>query len=270
MLNPASALARSCLAVLLLVMLPSGFSSAADDAQLMDRLVRSYPDFLAGHDGTHVIWKDGTRMEFDDGKPASNFDDLLENPSLKDMFYAPYTIGAMEKPPGENEDPGRVRNENFFLRMYGDCRNSEVSSNLVDVVWLQRKWGRKLRVTRVNGVAERLTRISAELDALPSKFDKYLFPPSGTFNCRVIAGTSRLSAHGTATAIDVASKHAHYWRWSKPDSTGRYRWKNDIPIEIVDVFERHGFIWGGKWYHFDTMHFEYRPELIEPSEAKAE
>jgi hypothetical protein len=21
-------------------------------------------------------------------------------------------------------------------------------------------------------------------------------------------------------------------------------------------------VWGGKWWHFDTMHFEYRPELI--------
>ena len=31
---------------------------------------------------------------------------------------------------------------------------------------------------------------------------------------------------------------------------------------IVDVFERNGFIWGGKWYHYDTMHFEYRPELL--------
>jgi peptidoglycan L-alanyl-D-glutamate endopeptidase CwlK len=30
----------------------------------------------------------------------------------------------------------------------------------------------------------------------------------------------------------------------------------------VTIFENHGFIWGGKWYHFDTMHFEYRPELL--------
>jgi hypothetical protein len=30
--------------------------------------------------------------------------------------------------------------------------------------------------------------------------------------------------------------------------------------ERVEIFERHGFIWGGKWYHYDTMHFEYRPE----------
>jgi hypothetical protein len=33
-------------------------------------------------------------------------------------------------------------------------------------------------------------------------------------------------------------------------------------LEIVEIFERHGFIWGGKWYHFDTFHFEYRPEII--------
>jgi hypothetical protein len=28
------------------------------------------------------------------------------------------------------------------------------------------------------------------------------------------------------------------------------------------VFEKHGFIWGGKWGHFDIMHYEYRPEII--------
>ena len=36
------------------------------------------------------------------------------------------------------------------------------------------------------------------------------------------------------------------------------------PHKIVEIFERHGFIWGGKWYHYDTMHFEYRPELLPP------
>ncbi len=30
----------------------------------------------------------------------------------------------------------------------------------------------------------------------------------------------------------------------------------------VLVFERQGFVWGGKWFFFDTMHFEYRPELL--------
>jgi len=34
-----------------------------------------------------------------------------------------------------------------------------------------------------------------------------------------------------------------------------------MPQSVVDAFERQGFIWGGKWNHYDTMHFEYRPEF---------
>ena len=39
-------------------------------------------------------------------------------------------------------------------------------------------------------------------------------------------------------------------------------YENKIPAEIIQVFERHGFISGARWYHFDTMHFEFRPELL--------
>ena len=77
-----------------------------------------------------------------------------------------------------------------------------------------------------------------------------------------MAGTVQPSAHGYGIAIDIAVKPSHYWRWSKPDTAGRPVWRNAIPIEIVQIFERHGFIWGGRWSHYDTMHFEYRPELL--------
>jgi hypothetical protein len=43
---------------------------------------------------------------------------------------------------------------------------------------------------------------------------------------------------------------------------GAIVYRNRMPAEIVAIFEKHGFIWGGKWYHFDTMHFEFRPELL--------
>jgi hypothetical protein len=71
-----------------------------------------------------------------------------------------------------------------------------------------------------------------------------------------------VSAHGHGIAIDVALKRAPYWRDAKPEPTGGIAFKNEIPIEIVRIFERHGFVWGGRWYHYDTMHFEYRPELV--------
>lgn len=97
---------------------------------------------------------------------------------------------------------------------------------------------------------------------MPARFDAYLFPSAGTYNCRVIAGTKRTSAHGHGIAIDIATKASDYWRWAGAKAGGKIPYKNKVPPEIVDVFEKHGFVWGGKWYHYDTMHFEYRPELL--------
>ena len=33
-------------------------------------------------------------------------------------------------------------------------------------------------------------------------------------------------------------------------------------ILFDEHFEKHGFIWGGKWIIWDNMHFEYRPEVV--------
>ena len=240
----------------------SGNASPPEDARLLDKLVAAYPDQLHRHEQGVLIWKDGSRMTFDDGVRQSNYEVLLNKPSLRDIFIAPYPVGQIASPPGRNADPGRVRYQPFFAKMYGDCRKGEVERHLVDIVWLPKKWGRVLKVTRVNGVSDKLRAISAELDRLPSKFDKYLFPTAGTFNCRTIAGTERHSPHGYGIAIDLAQEHAHYWRWAKLDAAGRYPYRNAIPMEVVEIFEKQGFIWGGRWYHYDTMHFEYRPELI--------
>ena len=35
------------------------------------------------------------------------------------------------------------------------------------------------------------------------------------------------------------------------------------PEAVIKSFEKQGFVWGGTWDEYDTMHFEYRPELIE-------
>jgi hypothetical protein len=121
--------------------------------------------------------------------------------------------------------------------------------------------GGSVSVTTVNGVHERLTAVVKDLEALPADMTKYLVPSAGAYNCRTIANTSRLSVHAFAAAIDINDKLADYWEWAK-GKDGAIVWKNRIPVAIGEIFERHGFIWGAKWYHFDTMHFEYRPEII--------
>ena len=99
-----------------------------------------------------------------------------------------------------------------------------------------------------------------ELEQLPQELRRtYLYPPGGGFNFRAIAGTDRLSPHAFGIAVDIRVATASYWRW---DPAGAERYRNTVPAEIVAAFERHGFIWGGRWYHYDTMHFEYRPELL--------
>ena len=236
------------------------------------RLQAGYPGIVDGVEGSDLVFADKTKLPLDDGRPNKSAQELVDKPGIEDMFRQPYEPGAMAQPPPEDWDPGRARNEAFFLKVYGDCRKHEVESNLVDVVWLPKKYGHKLKATKINGVADRLRAISAELDVLPKKFDVDLYPSAGTYNCRAVAGTKALSAHGFGIAIDIALKHSSYWRWflpkaahksdAKPSAVARYR--NAIPMEIVRIFERHGFIWGGKWRHFDTMHFEYRPELLPP------
>ncbi len=234
---------------------------AARNNELLGKLVASYPDFLASHGDNSLVWKDGTVMPFDDGKGAKDFETLLDRPDLEDEFYTPYPAGRAGIPPGIDIDPGRVRYEPFFAKMYGDCNKGEVTKKLVDVVWLPKHGGKKVKITTVNGVDRKLKAVSDELDKLPDSFVKYLTPSGGTYNCRVIAGTTRPSVHGNGAAIDINVAWSDYWRNARPVD-GKYPYKNRIPWEIVEIFEKHGFIWGGKWYHYDTMHFEYRPELL--------
>ncbi len=97
-------------------------------------------------------------MTFDDGKGEKDFETRLDHPDSRTMFYTPYPVGRTGIPPGVDIDPGRVRYEPFFAKMYGDCKKGEVTKKLVDVVWLPKHGGKKLKITSVNGVAEKLKR----------------------------------------------------------------------------------------------------------------
>ncbi|MFW5693820.1 MAG: M15 family metallopeptidase [Alkalispirochaeta sp.] len=92
---------------------------------------------------------------------------------------------------------------------------------------------------------------------------------------RYIAGTRSLSYHSYGTAVDLIPARYNgqfsYWRWAAQAGVTRWwdvrmdqRWIP--PMELVEIFERHGFVWGGRWLFFDSIHFEYRPEIHEVNE----
>lgn len=222
----------------------------------MNKLGMSYPDFIDSASNNTVYFKDGTQMTYDDGV-QKDFETMLDNPDLEDMMSMDYTVGSdWDTPPPKNFDPGRIRKEEFFAKMYGSSAK-EVEGNLVTIKWMPRSTNSSVKITKVNGVDKQLTKVSEELDALPENLKKYVTTTAGTFNWRPIAGTNRMSMHSYGVSIDINTKYSDYWQWNKS-----LKYVNRIPMEIVEIFEKHGFIWGGKWYHYDTMHFEYRPELL--------
>jgi D-alanyl-D-alanine carboxypeptidase len=257
-------------AVTAVVILLSNPSSKAEDLygrepnnlkERLGSLVRSYPDFIASYDDKFLILKDGTKFQISDGKTNKTFEELLEKPDIDDMFYIPYPAGRTPQQPAKNSDPGRVRFGPLFVAMYGDCKNDEVVKKLRTIDWLPKHGGGRVSISTSNGVDRGLQAVSKELDELPDDLMKYLKPTSGTYNCRNIAGSDARSMHAYGAAIDINTKYSAYWRWSSKNGSDP-KWQNQIPVEIVHVFEKHGFIWGGYWYHYDTMHFEYRPELL--------
>lgn len=228
----------------------------------LQALLNAYPDYLLKAEDNFIYWKDGSKMLYDDGKVNKDFEELLNNPDLQDQMFMKYPGGEIiNYNPPENFDSGRIRYETFFCKMYGNTKE-KVMKNLVGISWMPKTVNTPILVTKINRVDLKLQQISKELDELPDNLKKYVKDIAETFVWKNIEGTERLSMHSFGIAIGISQRYSDYWRWNKPDKNGRYVYKNKIPFEVVSIFEKHGFIWGGRWYHFDIMYFEYRPELL--------
>jgi peptidoglycan LD-endopeptidase CwlK len=237
-------------------------ANAGDVPPKASALLRAYPDFFTGYKDNMLICKDGSMLTFDDGRTKS-FEQLLAEADPKDELHQSYPTGpASYAPPAVNFDPGRFRCAALFKKMYG-ANAGEVESHLTSVAWLPHFTRSVVRITKINDVDRQLAAVSSELEQLPPEERKYVLKTGGTFNWRPIAGADQLSAHSFGVAIDIDPDYSDYWRWAGAARSGGFiPYRNRIPHRIVEIFERHGFIWGGKWYHYDTMHFEYRPELL--------
>jgi hypothetical protein len=119
-----------------------------------------------------------------------------------------------------------------------------------------------------------LARVSRELDFLrkadprASLYLRQIAEMNG-YNYRFVEGTRSRSLHSYGTAVDLIPRRPighSYWQWAMntvPDWwTIPYDQRWMPPLTVVRAFERQGFVWGGKWLFFDTMHFEYRPEIL--------
>lgn len=237
--------------------LPAVWTSSDNTKLDLVALFLSYPDDLVGLAFTPsrlwVLSYSGKAVLYHALKQEP-----AEHHSLRQTMAIPYDLGA---PPefikDQGQDPGRLRSEPLLRALYGDSALA-VAAGLEQTAFA----GKKVRFNRRANAAMALANVNRALGDEYKKpaMAEYVKTLGGTFNWRKVAGSNQLSAHAFGIAIDLNPELGNYWRWYKGDLATYSR--AGFPAEIVAAFEAEGFIWGGKWHHFDLMHFEYRPEII--------
>ena len=181
--------------------------------------------------------------------------------------YPPQYIEALRaRGSSEARRERKDNNRAFQAALYGGLARQEIEERLERIDFL----GEKVTVHR--DIAAPLKRVDAEIRKWDGARD--FIASIGSiegYSWRQIAGTQRMSYHSWGLAVDIQPRRlggkAIYWLWEMGRNKDwmlvplENRW--NPPDQVIEAFEREGFIWGGKWPVYDNMHFEYRPELHE-------
>ena len=222
----------------------------------------SYPEMVRGverdRDGNvYLIMKDGRKVLYDD-RVKKLQDDKFYNSDLEDTLSEIYPLNSIEQVMSNNRDPGRFRCYSFLNALYGENKG-EIDKNIHTIVTACGN----VTFNKANNASENLRLALNEVGELIKSNEElrsFVVPLSGGYNYRFIKDTQMLSPHGYGIAIDLNKNDADYWKWATKEQ-GSKRIK-EYPTALVKIFEKYGFVWGGKWAHFDILHFEYRPEII--------
>jgi hypothetical protein len=197
----------------------------------------------------------------------------------------PFYIYAAELPPWKDpteEDSARMR-EMMERRVRRPAKRSQ---HFYDALWRARSrdesWDRVKQIRFLGhavmvhySILEELSMVEerileeAKTNASIRQWVNGIESVDG-WNWRNIAATVSRSFHSYGAAIDCLPKSQGgletYWQWTARTITEwwtvPYSRRLHPPPEVIKAFEAFGFLWGGKWMTYDTMHFEYRPEIL--------
>ena len=185
-----------------------------------------------------------------------------------DPIFYEYPLGPLVEPPEPSEEMP-VYCTDVLEALWGS-HEEEIREHGSSITFLDHKMFVNDFVIAPLARVERDLRQAARRDRSVARWIAEL-DITYSFVSRRIAGSPTRSHHGWGLAVDFVpesydGQHV-YWRWSR--ALDREGWDR-IPLEerwsppqaVVETFERHGFVWGGKWARFDMIHFEYRPEII--------
>lgn len=235
-----------------------------------------YPKFISAvrWEADDVVFMvNGREIMYVEGRMLSRENIPLKN-TFRSIIY-PYNTAAItamfDTIPEANPNLSTTyyRSSDFHIALTGG-----IPRNLKDSIQDVRVLGFTVRLH--TSIAEVLKKASDEILTL-AKTDKSLddFLASirtiSGFRNRNVKGSANVSMHAFGFAFDLIpysyDNKVAYWKWAKvlyPDTWNKKplneRWL--IHPKAVTIFEKYGFIWGGKWPNYDTIHIEYRPALI--------
>jgi hypothetical protein len=247
-------------------------------------IAKAYPDRTGEvefYDGDWTIQVYGERFYFAGGRllPASLLDSARE--------YVPQAFYNYQKelPPWT----APTEEESAMMRIEDRDRETRLvkrSSHFYDALWRTRdrdeSWDRIKQIRFLGQTVQVHYSILEELSLVEEHILKAAKTSTAVrrwidsidsvtgWNWRNIAASESRSYHSYGVAVDILPRSlgglATYWRWTAeftPDWWAvPYSRRFHPPDEVIEAFELFGFIWGGKWRFYDTMHFEYRPEIL--------
>jgi hypothetical protein len=251
---------------------------------IMRALQRAYPDKIEKvefrNDDWAILMRDNWYYHAGGRILPENRIEYAANYRALPFYHYPAELPLWTRPTPEEAERLRnwtssrrqnnIRRSSYFLdALWRASTRIEIENNLVRINFFGRRIRVHSEIHEILTLVERQIRDAAADDPQVQNWVNTIGTVEG-YSWRNIADTQARSYHSYGLAVDILpralGRRQTYWLW-----TSQYRedWWNvphseryHPPSAVIKIFEENGFVWGGKWAMFDTMHFEYRPEIL--------
>ncbi|MDR3302399.1 MAG: M15 family metallopeptidase [Spirochaetaceae bacterium] len=264
---------------------PAENGEAPDKAELlMKALSAAYPRLIGQAvrlDNDWAVTLRGEWFYYTDGKLLpERLRPQAANYSPQPFYKYPEKQPAWKKPSPEeaerlaqaakNRQNGGAANRSiiFFDTLWNIHNRDEAWNQVKTIKFLGKSIMVHHAILEPVALVEQRINAAARRDAVVAAWLKQIHTVSA-WNWRNIADVKTRSNHAYGTAIDILPKKPNgetYWLWTAKKKAAWWNVPYSQRVQpteaVIKIFEDYGFIWGGKWAFYDTMHFEYRPEIL--------
>ncbi|MDR2536452.1 MAG: M15 family metallopeptidase [Treponema sp.] len=250
---------------------------------IMKALAKAYPDRAGPAEYRNGDWAVPVRGVYYYYAEGRLLPEALRSQALQydpQPFY-PYPVNLPAwKTPGP-EESARIQNQanrrrrtppkrsqHFYDALWRASTREEAYDRVKTLRFLGRNTMVHYSILEDLALVEELIYNAAETSSLVRQWINSINTVTG-WNWRSIAETESRSFHAYGAAIDIQPKSTNletYWLWTARNNAEwwkvPYSRRLHPPEAVIKAFEAYGFVWGGKWLYYDTMHFEYRPEIL--------